>query len=90
MWFQDLEKAITPNTKLIIVNSPSNPTGAVYSKETLNMIADLAVKHNIMVLSDEIYEKLIYSKELTKIDVICLMGKLQNIIPVAKKITKEN
>lgn len=40
--------------------------------------------------TDEEYERLVHSKELTKIDVICLMGKLQNIIPVAKKITKEN
>jgi len=39
---------------------------------------------------EETYEKLIHSKELTKIEVICLMGKLQNIIPVAKKITEEN
>jgi len=60
---QDLEKAISDKTKLIIVNSPNNPTGAVYSKQTLEMIAELAVKHNIMVLSDEIYEKLVYNNQ---------------------------
>ena len=60
---EDLEAAITANTKLIIVNSPNNPTGAVYSKETLQMIADVAVQHNVMVLSDEIYEKIIYGKK---------------------------
>lgn len=57
---ESLENAITENTKAIILNSPSNPTGTVYSKEELEMIADIAVKHNIFVISDEIYEKLIY------------------------------
>lgn len=60
---EDLERAISNKTKLIIVNSPNNPTGAVYPEATLKMIADLAVKHNIMVLSDEIYEKLVYNGE---------------------------
>ena len=59
-----LETAINSETKLIIINSPNNPTGAVYSKKTLEMIADIAVKNNIMVLSDEIYEKLIYDENI--------------------------
>ncbi len=54
---------ITKKTRLIVVNSPCNPTGGVYSKETLKEIADLAVDNNIMVLSDEIYEKIIYDRE---------------------------
>ena len=58
-----LEKAITKNTKAIILNSPGNPTGTVYNKEELEMIAELAVKNNIFVLSDEIYEKLVYDGE---------------------------
>ena len=76
---EDLEKAITPNTKLIIVNSPSNPTGAVYSKETLQMIADLAVKQNIMVLSDEIYEKLIYDENIKHISIASLNDKIADL-----------
>ena len=76
---EDLEKAITPNTKLIIVNSPSNPTGAVYSKETLQMIADLAVKHNIMVLSDEIYEKMIYDENIKHISIASLNDKIADL-----------
>lgn len=76
---EDLEKAITPNTKLIIVNSPSNPTGAVYSKETLQMIADLAVEHNIMVLSDEIYEKLIYDENIKHISIASLNDKIADL-----------
>lgn len=56
----DLKKAITEKTKAIILNSPSNPTGAVYTREELEAIAKVAVEHNILVVSDEIYEKLVY------------------------------
>jgi len=56
-----LEEAISDKTKAIIINSPNNPTGAVYNEEELKNIASLAVKHNIYVISDEIYEKLIYN-----------------------------
>ena len=76
---EDLQKAITPNTKLIIVNSPSNPTGAVYSKETLQMIADLAVEHNFMVLSDEIYEKLIYDNSVKHVSIASLNEKIADL-----------
>ena len=55
-----LEKAITPRTKMLIFNTPSNPTGAVYSEEEIRNIAHVCVKHGILVLADEIYEKLIY------------------------------
>ena len=55
-----LQAAITPRTKLLILNSPSNPTGAVYRTSTIEKIAEVALRNNIMVLSDEIYEKLIY------------------------------
>lgn len=56
----ELNKNITPRTKLLILNSPSNPVGCVYSKEELEAIAGICVKRNIFVLSDEIYEKIIY------------------------------
>ncbi len=59
----DFEALITPNTKAIVLNSPSNPTGMVYTREELQAIADMAVKHNLYVISDEIYEKLIYEGE---------------------------
>lgn len=55
-----LEQAITKKTKALILNSPSNPTGLAYDKKTLEEIAATAVKHNIYVISDEVYEKLIY------------------------------
>jgi aspartate aminotransferase len=59
----DIAKHITTKTKLIVVNSPSNPTGGIFTKEVLKEIADLAIDHDIMVISDEIYEKIIYEKE---------------------------
>ncbi|MBI5074525.1 MAG: pyridoxal phosphate-dependent aminotransferase [Nitrospirae bacterium] len=55
-----LEACITKNTKALILNSPSNPTGMLYDKKALERIAELAVKHNFYVISDEIYEKLVY------------------------------
>lgn len=57
---QQIEQALTKKTKAIIINSPCNPTGMVYSQQELAEIADLAVKRGLFVVSDEIYEKLIY------------------------------
>ncbi len=57
---QQLEAAVTPRTRLIILNSPSNPTGAVYSRAELESLMAVAVRHNLYVLSDEIYEHLTY------------------------------
>jgi aspartate aminotransferase len=62
-----LAAAITPRTKLIILNNPSNPTGVVYSDAELRMVADLAVSHDLYVISDEIYEKLTYGAEFISI-----------------------
>ena len=59
----DVASYVTSKTKLIVLNSPSNPTGGIFSKEAIQEIADLAIDHNITVLSDEIYEKIIYDKE---------------------------
>ena len=64
-----LAAAITPKTKLLILNSPSNPTGAVYRRETLEAIADIIVERDIMVMSDEIYEKLVYDAELPHVSI---------------------
>ncbi len=62
-----LEKAITPKTKALIMNSPSNPTGMVYTREELSAIANVAVAHDLFVVSDEIYEHLIYEGERVSI-----------------------
>jgi len=60
---QQLRDSITTKTRMLIMNSPSNPTGMVYHKRELEAIAEICVKHHIFVLSDEIYEKLIYEDE---------------------------
>lgn len=57
---EELSDALTPHTRLLILNSPSNPTGGVYTEQELRVLADIAVKAGIWVLSDEIYEKLVY------------------------------
>ncbi|WP_294153782.1 pyridoxal phosphate-dependent aminotransferase [uncultured Clostridium sp.] len=59
----DLEKAVSDKTKAILLNSPNNPTGTIYHKEELVEIAEFAKKHDILIVSDEIYEKLIYDGE---------------------------
>jgi aspartate aminotransferase len=58
----DIEAAITPKTRLLILNSPSNPTGAIVSKDNLMKIAMLCEKHDIYLLSDEIYSRLVYGE----------------------------
>ncbi|AUJ26436.1 pyridoxal phosphate-dependent aminotransferase [Virgibacillus dokdonensis] len=60
---QELEAAITSKTKAIIINSPSNPTGMMYNKDELKQLGDICLKHDLLIVSDEIYEKLIYSGE---------------------------
>lgn len=55
-----IRNAITPRTKVFVLNSPSNPTGAMWPRATIEALADLAVKHNFHVISDEIYEKIVY------------------------------
>lgn len=58
-----IEKAITPKTRAIMINTPNNPTGAVYPEESLRALGELAVKHDFYVISDEVYEKLIYNNK---------------------------
>jgi len=57
-----VEAAITPRTKLLIVNSPNNPSGAVVGEQELRRLAEVVVRHDILALSDEIYEKLVYGE----------------------------
>ncbi len=69
-----LEK-ITPETKMIVLNTPSNPTGSVLTKDSLNLVADICRDNDIIALSDEIYEKLIYGKEHLSIGSFDDMGE---------------
>lgn len=58
---EQLENAVTEKTKALIINSPSNPTGMMYTKDELAALGEVCIKHDIVIISDEIYEKLIYS-----------------------------
>jgi aspartate aminotransferase len=60
MTAEEFENAMTPRTKMVIINSPGNPTGAVYTREELQKIYEVAAEEDILILSDEIYEKLTY------------------------------
>lgn len=57
---QALSDAITPRTRLIVVNNPMNPIGKVFTREELNFIADLTLKHNLIIIADEVYEHLVF------------------------------
>lgn len=57
---EDLAKLITPKTRMVIINTPQNPTGGILTREDLRAIADLAIKHDLIVLSDEIYSQVTY------------------------------
>jgi aspartate aminotransferase len=56
----ELKEAITPKTKAFILNSPSNPTGAAYTRKDLEALAEILLQHDILIISDEIYEKILY------------------------------
>jgi aspartate aminotransferase len=83
---QDLEKAITPKTKMLILSSPSNPTGVVYDEKELKQIASICLKHNIYILSDEIYEKLIYGKK--HISIASVNEKIKKFVIVINGVSK--
>ncbi|MEN1226751.1 aminotransferase class I/II-fold pyridoxal phosphate-dependent enzyme, partial [Pseudomonas aeruginosa] len=62
-WFPDLDDIrakITPRTRGIVIINPNNPTGAVYSKELLMEIVEIARQHNLIIFADEIYDKILY------------------------------
>lgn len=82
--FQD---AMTPATKLLILNSPSNPTGAVYTKEELAAIGEIAIGEDILILSDEIYEKLVYD-EATHTSIASISKELKNLTIVVNGFSK--
>jgi aspartate aminotransferase len=60
---EELSSLVTPRTKMIVINSPQNPTGSMLSRDDLEAIAQIALRNNIIVLSDEIYSRIIYSQE---------------------------
>ncbi len=85
---EDLEKAVNDKTRLLILNSPSNPTGAVYRKSTLEAIAAIAVKHNFIILSDEIYEKLVYEKDFPHVSIGSLNSQIADLTVTVNGFSK--
>ncbi|MFC3420024.1 pyridoxal phosphate-dependent aminotransferase [Salinicoccus hispanicus] len=77
----DIESAITDRTKMVLLNSPNNPTGAVYPKETLERIAEIATEHDLIVVSDEIYEKIIH-EESSHFSIGALPGMKERTITI--------
>ena len=85
---EELEQAYTEKTKAIVLTSPSNPTGQVMSKDDLQMIADFAVSHDLFVLSDEIYEKLIYDEDKQHISIASLGKEIYDRTIVINGVSK--
>ncbi|MBU4561198.1 pyridoxal phosphate-dependent aminotransferase [bacterium] len=82
-----LREKITSRTKLLILNSPSNPTGAVYHRKELEAIAEIAIEKNIYVISDEIYEKIIYDN-LKHISITSLNSEIKKLTLVINGLSK--
>lgn len=84
-----LENAITDKTKAVIINSPSNPTGMMYTEEELKQIGEVCLRHDILIVSDEIYEKLIYSGD-PHISIAQLSSDLQEQTVVINGVSKSH
>ena len=84
---EDFLKTITSKTKAIVLNSPSNPTGMVYSKEELAKIANIAVDKGIYIISDEIYEELLYDG-MTHTSIASLSEKIKDLTIVINGVSK--
>lgn len=83
----ELQGAITPNTRLIVLNSPSNPTGAVYTRDELAALGEILEKNQIAIISDEIYEKLIYDG-LEHVSIAALSPGLKELTVVINGVSK--
>lgn len=84
-----LEAAVTKKTKALILNSPSNPTGLAYDKKTLEEIATIAVKHRFYIISDEIYEKILYDG-FEHISIASLGREIKNITIIVNGVSKSH
>lgn len=84
---KQFEEAITPKTRAIVLNSPCNPTGMVYTEEELRAIADVAVAHNIYVVSDEIYEHLVYG-DAKHVSIASFNDKIKELTIIINGVSK--
>jgi aspartate aminotransferase len=86
---EQLENAITEKTKAVIINSPSNPTGMIYTKEELQALGQVCLKHNILIVSDEIYEKLTYGSA-EHVSIAQLSEDLKNLTVIINGVSKSH
>lgn len=86
---KELEQAITNKTKAVILNSPSNPTGTLYTEEELKQIGDVCVKHNLLIVSDEIYEKLVYG-DAKHLSIAQLSPSLKELTVIINGVSKSH
>lgn len=86
---EQLKAAITPKTKALVLNSPSNPTGMLYSKEELDVLGKVCLEHNVLVVSDEIYEKLVYGDN-THTSIAALSPELKENTVVINGLSKSH
>ena len=84
---QQLQETITPKTKLLILNSPSNPTGMVYTKDELSSISNTLTEKGIFCISDEIYEKIIYDSQ-AHISIASLAPEIKKLTIVVNGVSK--
>ena len=82
---EDLEAAVTPRTRLILINTPNNPSGAAMDRKQLQEIADLAIKYDLLVVSDECYEKFLYDGTHLSIASLPKMKERTLIVSAASK-----
>lgn len=81
-----VEEKITNKTKILILNSPNNPTGAVVDQDEIKKIAKLAVEHNFYVVSDEVYEHFVYGKE--QLSIASLNDEIKNLTLTSNSVSK--
>ncbi|RHW41278.1 pyridoxal phosphate-dependent aminotransferase [Neobacillus notoginsengisoli] len=86
---EQLKASINEKTKAVIINSPGNPTGMVYSREELKAIGEICLKHNILIVSDEIYEKLIYGNQ-THVSIAELSSELKEQTIIVNGVSKSH
>ncbi len=86
---EQLRQAITAKTKAVIINSPSNPTGMIYTEEELKAIGEVCLEHNILIISDEIYEKLVYG-EAKHVSIATLSPQLKEATIIINGVSKSH
>ena len=87
---EDLERYVTPRTRLVVLCSPSNPTGAVYRKEALELLGEYAVRKNFMILSDEVYETLAYDADRPHISIGSLGDEINEHVITINSFSKSH